>query len=204
MFLISLLLSFFVFFTDQSESCNDSGVKLTAGLRIFPSYRVLPEGKSATFCCVAPEGDNISSITFRNNRHPTTSIGATAKAITINNLTIPTQLFKSLLLTCTEASGKSKSTLNYVSFPPQKLLNLTCGTSDLKTVVCTWNSERKRDPFDKNTQTYTLHIEYVLFKPRVLGNVGLHAQFCDISGFLVKLVDMVTFHLSWLEIFCVE
>uniref|UniRef100_A0A3B3DN75 Fibronectin type-III domain-containing protein n=1 Tax=Oryzias melastigma TaxID=30732 RepID=A0A3B3DN75_ORYME len=126
---------------------------------IFPSYRVLPEGKSATFCCVAPEGDNISSITFRNNRHPTTSIGATAKAITINNLTIPTQLFKSLLLTCTEASGKSKSTLNYVSFPPQKLLNLTCGTSDLKTVVCTWNSERKRDPFDKNTQTYTLHIE---------------------------------------------
>ncbi|RVE67939.1 hypothetical protein OJAV_G00086790 [Oryzias javanicus] len=142
-----------------SNWTTNKGVKLTAGLRIFPSNRVLQEGKSATFCCVAPEGVNIRSITFRNNRYPTTSIGATVKAITINNLTIPTQLIKSLLLTCTEASGKSESTWNYVSFPPQKLLNLSCGTSDLKTVVCTWNSERKRDPFDRNKQTYTLHIK---------------------------------------------
>ncbi|XP_023814694.1 leukemia inhibitory factor receptor isoform X2 [Oryzias latipes] len=143
-----------------SNWTTNHGVKVKNTLRIFPSDRVLQEGKSATFCCVAPQGVKIASINFGNNHFPSTSIGATVEAITVNNLTIPTNRIKSSLLTCTEGTGKKVYAWNYVSFPPQKPQNLSCATSDMTTVVCNWNSGRKRDEFDTNTQTYSLHIEF--------------------------------------------
>uniref|UniRef100_A0A8C7ZYH8 Fibronectin type-III domain-containing protein n=1 Tax=Oryzias sinensis TaxID=183150 RepID=A0A8C7ZYH8_9TELE len=142
-----------------SSWTTNHGVKGRNKLRIFPSDRVLQEGKSAKFCCVAPQGVKIASINFGNNHFPSTSIGATVEAITVNNLTIPTNRIKSSLLTCTEGTGKKAYAWNYVSFPPQKPQNLSCATSDMKTVVCNWSSGRKRDEFDHNTQTYTLHIK---------------------------------------------
>lgn len=43
--------------------------------------------------------------------------------------------------------------------PPQKPKNLSCVTTDLATVTCSWASGRKRDPQDRNKQTNTLHIQ---------------------------------------------
>uniref|UniRef100_A0A3Q0SNH8 Fibronectin type-III domain-containing protein n=1 Tax=Amphilophus citrinellus TaxID=61819 RepID=A0A3Q0SNH8_AMPCI len=129
------------------------------GTRIFPSGRVLREGSSAMFCCVPPTGVNITSMTFRNEQYPFMSIGARVKAITVNNLTIPKIVIKHLLLSCFDTTGKSSHVLNYISFPPQKPRNLSCATLDMVTVTCTWDSARKQDPYDRNSQIYTLHIE---------------------------------------------
>ncbi|KAJ4941988.1 hypothetical protein JOQ06_011859 [Pogonophryne albipinna] len=98
--------------------------------RIFPNYRVLRENSSAMFCCVPPRGVHITSMSFNHSKYPLMSIGAGVKAITVHNLKIPT-----------------------------KPSNISCVTSDMTSVSCTWDSGRKRDENDRNTQTRTLHIE---------------------------------------------
>ncbi|XP_069563953.1 leukemia inhibitory factor receptor [Brachyistius frenatus] len=142
-----------------SDWMTNYGVKAEDEAKIFPYDRVLREGTSAVFCCVPPAGVNITSIAFRGNQYPLMSIGARVKAITVHNLTIPTTVIKVLLLSCKETTGNSRHTYNYVSFPPQKPRNLSCATSDMLTVTCTWDTDRKRDPRDRNKQTHTLHIE---------------------------------------------
>ncbi|XP_047447462.1 oncostatin-M-specific receptor subunit beta isoform X2 [Mugil cephalus] len=146
---------------------TNNGSKKNDQPMIFPFEQVLMEGTTATFCCVPPAGVNITSIAFRNEPYALTSVGAGVKAITVNNLSIPTEdsmtVFQKkalsvLLLECVAADKKS-FIWNYVSFPPQKLTNLSCATTDMRTVTCTWDSGRKRDRHDHNKRTYTLHIE---------------------------------------------
>ncbi|XP_041855246.1 leukemia inhibitory factor receptor [Melanotaenia boesemani] len=142
-----------------SNWITNYGVKENVKSKIFPIQRVLMEGTSAIFCCVPPQGVNITSMNVGSIQYPLMSIGARVKAVTVHNLTISKTLIKVLLLTCTEATGKENSVWNYISFPPQKPRNLSCATSDRATINCTWDSGRKRDPFDKNIQTHTLHIQ---------------------------------------------
>lgn len=83
---------------------------------MFPFQRVLREGTSAMFCCVPPPGVKISSITLNNSKHPMIDIGATVKAITVDNLTIPKTVIEALTLTCKDdTDGMSWSVWNYVS-----------------------------------------------------------------------------------------
>ncbi|KAI4820266.1 hypothetical protein KUCAC02_028250 [Chaenocephalus aceratus] len=98
--------------------------------RILPNYQVLRENSSAMFCCVPPRGVHITSMSFNHSKYPLMSIGAGVKAITVHNLKIPT-----------------------------KPSNISCVTSDMTSVSCTWDSGRKRDENDRNTQTRTLHID---------------------------------------------
>ncbi|KAI9536996.1 hypothetical protein NQZ68_029124 [Dissostichus eleginoides] len=97
---------------------------------IFPNYQVLRENSNATFCCVPPRGVHITSMSFKHSKYPLISIGAGVKAITVHNLKMPT-----------------------------KPSNISCVTSDMTNVSCTWDSGRKRDEKDHNTQTRTLHID---------------------------------------------
>lgn len=153
---------------------------------MFPVRRVLREGTTAMFCCVPPRGVSIINITLNNKQYPLINIGSRVKAIVKENLTIPLSAIKVLSLSCTDSTGKMSYAWNYVSckfelsflftflyyfskhllhicvcavVPPQKPRNLSCVTSDMTTVTCTWDSWRKRDPNDRNKQTYTLHIE---------------------------------------------
>ncbi|XP_054467793.1 leukemia inhibitory factor receptor [Anoplopoma fimbria] len=127
---------------------------------IFPSMRVLRENTRAVFCCVPPKGVSITSMTYNNTKYPLLSIGvAGVKAITVPNLTIPTALIKRLTLSCSDARGKTYWAWNNISFPPQKPGNLRCATSDMITIICTWDSGRERDPHDPNKQTHILYIE---------------------------------------------
>ncbi|KAM6930889.1 leukemia inhibitory factor receptor [Xenentodon cancila] len=141
-----------------SSWMTNRGIKAKDETEIFPFERVLREGTAAMFCCVPPVGVTIRGIAFRNKQYPVTSIGPRVKAITVKKLTIPPGKIKRLLVTCIEATGKTRSTWNPVSFPPQKPRNLSCVTSDMTTVTCTWDSGRKKDPHDHNKRTHTLHI----------------------------------------------
>ncbi|XP_029295925.1 leukemia inhibitory factor receptor [Cottoperca gobio] len=151
-------------FYNQSVPSPWSNWKTNSGILpkdkavIFPSERMLREHASATFCCVPPRGVNITSMIFNKNEYPLLSIGAGVKAITVHNLTIPTYYIKLLTVECSHSKGISYNS-NYISFPPQKPANLGCVTSDMTIVRCNWDLDTKRDPYDYNTQTHTLHIE---------------------------------------------
>lgn len=142
-----------------SNWTTNNGVKAKDKTEIFPSQRVLREGSNPKFCCVPPVGVNITGMTFRADQYPLESIGDGVKAITVKNLTIPKEIFKFLLIECSDTTGKPCYTSNFVSFPPQKPLNLSCATSDMSNVTCNWDVARKRDQHDRNLQTHTLHIE---------------------------------------------
>ncbi|XP_044051060.1 oncostatin-M-specific receptor subunit beta isoform X2 [Siniperca chuatsi] len=142
-----------------SNWITNYGAQAKVTTEIFPNERMLREGTSAMFCCVPPRGVNITSMTLNNNKYNLISIGARVKAIAVDNLTIPTTIIKALSVSCSDATGKISYAWNYVSFPPQKPRNLSCATSDMTTVICTWDSGRKRYPHDRNKQTHTLHIE---------------------------------------------
>ncbi|XP_059192738.1 leukemia inhibitory factor receptor [Centropristis striata] len=143
-----------------SDWITKDGAQATDKAQIFPLERLMREHTSAMFCCVPSRGVDITSMSYGDTTYPLSSIGARVKAITVENLTIPPiQRIKRLLVSCNDATGKSISAWNYISFPAQKPRNLSCGTSDMKTVTCTWVPGRKPIPFDHNKQTHTLHIE---------------------------------------------
>ncbi|XP_034728872.1 leukemia inhibitory factor receptor isoform X1 [Etheostoma cragini] len=138
---------------------TNHGAQAKVKTMIFPLQQVMREHTSAMFCCVPPKGVNITSMILNNNEYPLISIGAGVKAIAVANLTIPTAIIKRLSLSCNDATGKMSYAWNFISFPPQKPRNLSCTTSDMTTVICTWDSGRERDPNDHNKQTYTVRIE---------------------------------------------
>ncbi|XP_058493211.1 oncostatin-M-specific receptor subunit beta isoform X2 [Solea solea] len=136
----------------------NSGAKAKT-ITMFPRDQMLKVGSNATFCCVPPAGVNITSITLSDREYPLISIGAGVKAIAVENLRFPTHIFKFLILNCRDSTGISRSIMNRVSFPPQKPRNLSCVTSSMTTVTCTWDPGRKLHPNDRNKRTYTLHVE---------------------------------------------
>uniref|UniRef100_UPI0037E7C2D6 leukemia inhibitory factor receptor isoform X2 n=1 Tax=Semicossyphus pulcher TaxID=241346 RepID=UPI0037E7C2D6 len=143
-----------------SDWKTNYGAQAKDKTEIFPFQRVLREGSSAMFCCVPPRGVNITSISINNSPHPLVSVGARVKAITVETLTIPTSfILPALAISCSSATGKVREIWNYVSTPPQKPRNLSCVTSDMKTVTCTWDSGSNQEPHDFKKQTHTLHIE---------------------------------------------
>ncbi|XP_047236405.1 leukemia inhibitory factor receptor isoform X3 [Girardinichthys multiradiatus] len=142
-----------------SNWITNHGTKARDKFKIFPSQSVLKEGSNVMFCCVAPVGVNITSITFKDMPYPLLNIGDGVKAILVSNLAIPTNLIKILSVTCTDSAGKTSSVGKSVSFPPQRPRNLSCTTSDMINIRCSWDPGRKRDQYDRNNQTQTLHIE---------------------------------------------
>ncbi|KAK2837868.1 hypothetical protein Q5P01_015080 [Channa striata] len=145
-----------------SSWTTNPGVKPQNQTKAFPFKRVLREGASAMFCCIPPPGENIINMTFAKDQdkkiYPLISIGPRVKAIAVNNLTIPTTVIKILALYY-DTTRRTGYVENYVSYPPQKLRNITCATSDMITITCTWDTSRKKYERDRNKQTQTLHIE---------------------------------------------
>ncbi|XP_034547122.1 leukemia inhibitory factor receptor isoform X2 [Notolabrus celidotus] len=127
--------------------------------KIFPFQRVLREGTRAVICCVPPKGVNITSISINNREQPLISIGAIVKAVTIESLAIQTTFINALSVNCSDDSGNSRFIWNYVSSPPKKPRNISCMTSDMTTVTCTWESDHEREVDDHNKKTHTLKIQ---------------------------------------------
>ncbi|KAK9523056.1 hypothetical protein VZT92_019485 [Zoarces viviparus] len=149
-----------------SDWVTNYGAQAQDKTQIFPSKRVLREHTSAYFCCVPPRGVGVTGMAFNNRGYPLLSVEAPGvKAIVVHNLTIPTTFIKELFLSCSDARGKISYTRNYISFPPQRPRNLRCATSDMITVICTWDSGRRRHLDDGNKQNHTLHIENSNRKP---------------------------------------
>ncbi|XP_034026632.1 oncostatin-M-specific receptor subunit beta isoform X2 [Thalassophryne amazonica] len=142
-----------------SQWITRHGTKAEKKTLMFPFQRILREGARVQVCCVPPAGLHVSSMAFSSIRYPLISIGDRVKAITVNNLTIPSSDIKARLFSCSVTRSNPTHIWNYISFPPQKPRNLSCGTPDMMTVTCVWDSGRKRDPYDHNKQTYTLRVD---------------------------------------------
>ncbi|XP_074527018.1 leukemia inhibitory factor receptor [Halichoeres trimaculatus] len=142
-----------------SDWKTNYGNKTEDRAEIFPIQRVLREGTTATFCCVPPKGVNITSIRFNNSNQSLISISDRVKAITVHNVTIPPTLIDALTISCSDDTGNVRVIWNYISSPPQKPRNLSCVTTDVTTVTCTWDSVHKHEVDDHNRKTHTLHIQ---------------------------------------------
>ncbi|KAM7391310.1 hypothetical protein PAMP_022010 [Pampus punctatissimus] len=140
-----------------SNWVTNYGAEVNGTTKIFPFDRVLREGTSAMFCCVPPNGVNITSMEYKKKKHQLISIGNRVKAITVDNM-MPSKQFKVVLLGCTDTAGISFYVWNYVCFPPEKPRNFSCVTSDMENVTCTWDPDRKQDGLHKNKLTHTLQI----------------------------------------------
>ncbi|XP_041642417.1 leukemia inhibitory factor receptor-like isoform X2 [Cheilinus undulatus] len=145
--------------TPWSDWKTNKGYQGENGTKIFPSGQVLREGTSAMFCCVPPRGVNITSITINNIKHPLISISDRVKAILVENLTKPETIIDALLINCSDNTGTLSRTWNYLSSPPQKPRNFSCVTADMKTITCSWRSDRKPERDKHNKKTYTLQIQ---------------------------------------------
>lgn len=82
---------------------------------MFPLQRLLREGDSPVFCCVPPRGARIASMAVNDKIYPFLNVGAAVKAISIENLTIPTTSIKFYSLSCTDENGKSWAVWKSVS-----------------------------------------------------------------------------------------
>lgn len=82
---------------------------------MFPFQRVLREGHTAMFCCVPPRGVRITDMTLNNKKYPLISVAAGVRAISVDNLSIPTTFIKAIWLRCTEDGRRTTSVWNYVS-----------------------------------------------------------------------------------------
>lgn len=90
---------------------------------MFPCDAVLREGSTATYCCVPPAGGNITNISIDATKYSLLSIGARAKAITVENLQIPKRGMHTL--TCTDSTGHQKRVWNYVGCEYELLFMFT-------------------------------------------------------------------------------
>lgn len=92
-----------------------AGAEPTDKTLVFPVQRLLREGDSPVFCCVPPRGARIKAMTLKDKIHPLLYSGTAVKAISAENLTIPTTLIKSISLGCIEESGRSWVVWKFVS-----------------------------------------------------------------------------------------
>ncbi|XP_076854821.1 leukemia inhibitory factor receptor isoform X2 [Brachyhypopomus gauderio] len=109
-------------------------------VRLFPMQQVLREGSSAIFCCIPADGANVTTMKMANKPYSLDPVSQHVRAIRVEGLK-PNRF--GLNFICQDDSGKKRTVLNYVTFPPEIPQNLTCGTSDLREVVCSWIPGRK-------------------------------------------------------------
>lgn len=67
------------------------------------------------FCCVPPRGIRITDMTLNDRRYPLINVAAAVRAISVENLTIPTTFIKAVSLGCIENGKRKLSVWNYVS-----------------------------------------------------------------------------------------
>ncbi|XP_060722936.1 leukemia inhibitory factor receptor isoform X1 [Tachysurus vachellii] len=124
-------------------------------LRLFPTQEVLQEGSSVFFCCIPSDGAQVTALQFSNTPYPLINISHRVRAIKVLRLNITKMGVK---LFCQDDSGNQQAVLNYVTFPPEKPKNLSCKTSNLKNIVCSWTPGRVPNLSSVRRRRYTLHI----------------------------------------------
>ncbi|TTM35974.1 Leukemia inhibitory factor receptor [Bagarius yarrelli] len=124
-------------------------------LRLFPMQEVLQEGSSIFFCCIPSDGAHITALHFFNTPYPLIHISPRVRAIRVLGLNTTNM---GVNFICQDNLGTRRAVLNYVTFPPEKPKNLSCETSNLKNVVCSWTPGRTPNLSGVRRRRYTLHI----------------------------------------------
>lgn len=94
----------FVFSGQQNISSNRS--------RLFPAQEVLQEGSSIFFCCIPPEGAQVTALRFSNKLYPLINISHRVRAIRVQGLNI-TKMGVNLI--CQDDLGSERAVMNYVT-----------------------------------------------------------------------------------------
>ncbi|XP_049326321.1 leukemia inhibitory factor receptor isoform X2 [Astyanax mexicanus] len=123
--------------------------------RLFPDGKLLQERSPAYCCCIPPIRAQVTQILFRNKPYPLITIDSSVRAILVPEVTAPMSMVSFI---CRDSTGAEQSVLNYVTFPPERLKNLSCWTSDLQSVRCSWTVTRRPNMIGRQRRQYALHI----------------------------------------------
>ncbi|KAK1806302.1 hypothetical protein P4O66_000180 [Electrophorus voltai] len=146
--------------------------------------QVLQEGTSTIFCCIPADGANVTAMKLGNVLYTLSPVGGRVQAIREERL--DSSLF-GVNLICQDDSGSKNIVLNYVTFPPQRPQNLSCETSDLRNIVCSWIAGRKPNLSNNHRRRYTLQFQRS-------DGVNVTDIPCDISRCTFKMVAEQSFY----------
>ncbi|XP_029366774.1 oncostatin-M-specific receptor subunit beta isoform X2 [Echeneis naucrates] len=138
-----------------SEWETNNGVDPEKETMAFALQKVLREGTSSTFCCVSSKGVNVTNMTINQSNYSVTNIGARVKVITVPYLIIPSNIFETTSVICSDTKNEPKYSWWKVISHPKKPTNLSCATSNMATIICTWDTAKS----DKSQPKYILQIE---------------------------------------------
>ncbi|XP_062308106.1 leukemia inhibitory factor receptor [Osmerus eperlanus] len=126
--------------------------------QVFPPEGVLRERSSPLICCIPPRGAFITSMEFNRTYYTPVELDDGGRAIQVNPLTVtaPLGVYFSYQDSLMERSSYHSY---FVSFPPPRPENLTCGTTDRRTVTCTWESGRKTNLPNRNELKSSLIVQ---------------------------------------------
>ncbi|XP_035381796.1 leukemia inhibitory factor receptor [Electrophorus electricus] len=153
-------------------------------VQLFPVQQVLQEGTSTIFCCIPADGANVTAMKLGNVLYTLSPVGGRVQAIREERL--DSSLF-GVNLICQDDSGSKNIVLNYVTFPPQRPQNLSCETSDLRNIVCSWIAGRKPNLSNNHRRRYTLQFQRS-------DGVNVTDIPCDISRCTFKMVAEQSFY----------
>uniref|UniRef100_A0A8C7GT91 Fibronectin type-III domain-containing protein n=1 Tax=Oncorhynchus kisutch TaxID=8019 RepID=A0A8C7GT91_ONCKI len=140
--------------------------------KMFPYQQVLKEGSTILFCCVPPRGIHVTNMTFNSTTsYPLINITHRVTAIAVHNLNITQASGSGVYSWCEDTTEKRN---NY--FSPQRPENLSCGTEDLRTIICTWNPGRPANLYEPYKRTHTLHIKNTVEDPIKCGEWSCRFQ----------------------------
>ncbi|XP_043096771.1 leukemia inhibitory factor receptor isoform X2 [Puntigrus tetrazona] len=103
------------------------------------------------FCCIYPKETHITSMVFGNAHYKAINISPRVKAIRVENIKATNSFGVNFY-----CDSKSNVTYNLVSFPPEKPLNFTCETEDMRHAYCLWKIHRAPNLEGDQRRKYTL------------------------------------------------
>uniref|UniRef100_A0A3B5KNS6 Fibronectin type-III domain-containing protein n=1 Tax=Xiphophorus couchianus TaxID=32473 RepID=A0A3B5KNS6_9TELE len=105
---------------------------------VFPQDALLEAGRSATFCCIVPHGQQFGQMYLDGNTGNTTKISEHRYALTVR---LKPVMESGADVHCETKSGEVHGASVFIGYPPGDE-DLRCETRDLESVECRWNKGR--------------------------------------------------------------
>nr|XP_006000409.1 PREDICTED: oncostatin-M-specific receptor subunit beta isoform X1 [Latimeria chalumnae] len=99
---------------------------------VFPNEKVVKQGSSMIFCCIAGVGKSIDFMKFGDEEYLRLPVSDRSQAIRVNNISLSPVSGRTIH--CNE-----KGATVFVGYPPDVPKNLICETRDLQTITCKWD-----------------------------------------------------------------
>nr|XP_009477633.1 PREDICTED: leukemia inhibitory factor receptor [Pelecanus crispus] len=124
------------------------------GRGVFPQDTVVAVGSDVTICCVHGEGQRIQQMTYGPEIYPMIHLSSRSSAIRVLNASASDTSGTNVV--CTLSEDEMDGTVLFVGYAPDIPQNLSCETSNLLIIMCTWKPGRPSGLYGKRRTKYSL------------------------------------------------